>query len=68
MATFRDNKQVLYGIFQYVLTTTNSPQNNITITEENITELLHNKLKAMQYKNACFYLPILTMHIFQRIE
>jgi len=36
MATFRDNKQVLYGIFQfqYVLITTNPPQNSITITEE----------------------------------
>ena len=31
MATFRDNKQALYGIFQYVLTTSNSPQNSITI-------------------------------------
>jgi len=24
--------------------------------------LLHNKLKAIQYKKACFSLPILTMH------
>jgi len=32
MATFRDNKQALYGIFQYVLTTSNSSQNRITIT------------------------------------
>jgi len=31
MATFRDNKQALYGIFQYVLTTSNSPQMSITI-------------------------------------
>ena len=29
MATFRDNKQALYGIFQYVLTTSNSLQNSI---------------------------------------
>jgi len=28
MATFRDNKYVLYGIFQYVLTATNLPQNS----------------------------------------
>jgi len=32
MVTFRDNKQALYSIFQYVLTTLNSPQNSITIT------------------------------------
>jgi len=32
MATFRDNKQALYGIFQYVLTTSSSPQNSITIS------------------------------------
>jgi len=32
MDTFRDNKQALYGIFQYVLTTTNPSQNNITVT------------------------------------
>jgi len=32
MATFRDNKQALYGIFQYVLTSSNSPQNSITIS------------------------------------
>jgi len=34
MAIFRNNRQALYGIFQYVLTstTTNPPQNNITIT------------------------------------
>jgi len=32
MATFRDKKQALYGIFQYVLTTSNPPQNSITIT------------------------------------
>jgi len=30
MATFRDNKQALYGIFQYALRTSNSPQNRIT--------------------------------------
>jgi len=29
MAIFRDNKQALYGIFQYVLTTSNSLQNSI---------------------------------------
>jgi len=34
MATFHDNKQALYGIFQYALTTPNPPQNNITITEQ----------------------------------
>jgi len=34
MATFCDNKQALYGIFHYVLTTTNPPQSNITVTEE----------------------------------
>jgi len=34
MATFCDNKQALHGIFQYVLTTTNPLQNNITIAEE----------------------------------
>ena len=32
MVTFHDNKQALYNIFQYVLTTLNSPQNSITIT------------------------------------
>jgi len=32
MATFRDNEQALYSIFQYVLTTSNSLQNSITIT------------------------------------
>jgi len=32
MATFRDNKQALYGIFHYVLTTSNSRQNSITIS------------------------------------
>ena len=36
MATFRDNKQALYGIFQYVLTTSNSQhqhrENSITIS------------------------------------
>jgi len=31
-ATFRGNKQALYGIFQYALATTNPPQNSITIT------------------------------------
>jgi len=31
MATFHDNNQALCGIFQYVLTTSNSPQNSITI-------------------------------------
>jgi len=31
MATFRDNKQALYLIFQYVLATSNSPQSSITI-------------------------------------
>jgi len=34
MATFRDNIQELYGIFQYVLTTIIPLQNNITIAEE----------------------------------
>jgi len=34
MATFRDNKQALHGIFHYVLTTPNPPQNSTTITEE----------------------------------
>jgi len=34
MATFCDNKQALYSIFQYVLATTNLPQKSITITEE----------------------------------
>jgi len=33
MATFR-NIQALCGIFQYVLATTNAPQNSITFTEE----------------------------------
>jgi len=37
MATFRDNEQALCGIFQYVLTTNNPPQNNVTITEGNTT-------------------------------
>jgi len=32
MATFCDNKQAIYGIFQYFLTTSNSQQNSITIT------------------------------------
>jgi len=34
MVIFHDNKQALYGKFQYVRTTTNPPQNNITVTEE----------------------------------
>jgi len=33
MATFRNNKQELNDIFQYVLTITNPSQNNITITD-----------------------------------
>jgi len=32
MATLRDNKQALYGIFQYVFTTSDSPQNSSTIS------------------------------------
>jgi len=33
MATLRDNKQALCGVFQFLLTTTNPPRNSITITE-----------------------------------
>jgi len=35
--------------------------------KKHITELLHNSLQAIKYKKACFCLPILTIHIFQRI-
>jgi len=31
-ATFRGNKQALYGVFQYALTITNPPQSTITFT------------------------------------
>jgi len=34
LATFHDNVQALYDIFQYVLTTTNASQSNMSITEE----------------------------------
>jgi len=51
MAAFRDNKQALYGIFQYVRTRINPLQNRITITE-----LLHNRLQAIKYKKGMFFL------------
>jgi len=41
MATSQQ-KTVQYGIFQKVLTTINSLQNNMAIAEESITQLLHN--------------------------
>jgi len=69
VATFRDNKQGIYGIFQYFLTTPNPLQNNITITEENITDLPHNGAKSDAIQKGTFISlnPDYTVHIFQRI-
>jgi len=56
MAAFRDNKQALYGILQYFPTTSNPRQNSIRINpsqKKYTTELLHNRLKAMQHKKVC---------------
>ena len=67
MATFRDNKKVLNGIFLYVLPTNNPTEDNIAITEEkHHRTVLHSRPKAINHKKACFSLPILTIHIFQR--
>jgi len=41
MVTFRDNKQALYGIFQYVCATTNPLQNSMTTTvQPNLLQML----------------------------
>jgi len=58
MVTFLDNKQALYSIFQYVLTTLIHPK---TVPLSKI--LLHNRLKAIQYKIACISLPFLNIYI-----
>jgi len=61
MATSCDNRQALYEILQYVLTTTNPPQNTIAVTEEK-----YHRIVTQQVASG-FSLPILTIYIFQRI-
>ena len=61
MVTFRNNKQALYSIFQYVLTT---PNHRKTVPLPQI--LLHNRLNAVQ--KGMFLSTIPNYIFFQRIE
>jgi len=56
MATFRDNKQALYAIFQYVLICLPIHRKAASLSQKkNITELLHNRLEAIKYKKGMFF-------------
>jgi len=68
MATSGDNKQVLYGVYQYVLARATAyypSQNSIHITEKNIkAELLHKKLQPIKYKKCMFFLSQLRLYSY----
>ena len=57
MTTFRDNKQRLHDIFQYVLTTPSPLQNSITITEEKYHRLPTQQTKSDTIQKGMFFSP-----------
>jgi len=68
MATFRHNKQALYGIFQYVLTSTiTNPTHIPSLSKKKTLQNCYTKsYKRQNTKTACFSLPVMTIFRFFR--